>query len=107
MQPGWNRLDSQRQLTPRDYCLSPEQFGHHRHARFYLPTGGRAIDAWVAQQQHLIIVDWNGGGRTPSTAELQHHYGVSRQLMSLTALGHRWMGFMEACALHVYTQAER
>ncbi len=107
MRPGWKRLENRRQLTPRDYLLVPAEFGHHRHPRFHLPDGGRAIDAWVAQQQHLIIVDWNGRGRTPSTAELHRHYGVSRQLMSLNATGHRWMGFLEACALHAFEQSER
>lgn len=107
MRPGWNRLESQRRLKPRDYCVVPAEFGHRRHARFHLPSGGRPIDAWLAHQQHLIIVDWNDRGRTPSTTELDRHFGISRQLMSLNATGRRWMGLLEARALAVFDPAGR
>lgn len=98
MRPGWNRLEAQRQLTPRAYCVCPQEFGPVRHARFHLPPGGQDIDGWLAQQQHLLICDWNERGRTPSTADLQRHFGLSRQLMSLTATGRRWMSLLEARA---------
>jgi hypothetical protein len=107
MQPGWNRLESQRQLKPRDYCVNPAEFGHRRHARFRLPAGGRPIDAWLAQQQHRIIVEWDERGRIPSTAELHRHFSISRQLMSLNATGRRWMGLLEARALETLRPSGR
>ena len=61
--------------------------------------GGRSIDAWLAYQQHLIIVTWQERHRRPSTAELEELVEFSRRLMSLNATGQRWMGFLEACAL--------
>lgn len=105
--PGWNRLDAQRVGKPRDYCVNPAEFGYRRHARFHLTAGGRSIDAWLAQQQHLLIVDWNERGRVPSTAELYRHFRISRQLMSLNATGRRWMGLLEARALETLWLAGR
>lgn len=101
MHPGWNRLDAQRPLLPRAYTVDPHQFGRLRNARFHLPAKGREVDAWLAQQQHLLIVEWEERGRSPSTAELQRHFSISRQLMHLNATGRRWMGLLEARALEV------
>ena len=101
MNPGWNALDRQRKLKPRDYCCNPAEFGHNRHARFRVPPGGREIDAWLAQQQHLLIVDWVEQNRTPSTSELDHRFGISKAIMSLNATGKRWIGWLEARALQV------
>lgn len=107
MQPGWNRLEAQRRLKPRLYTVNPAQFGQLRHTRFHLPDGGRQLDAWLAQQQHLLIVEWNERGRRPSTAELDRHFSISRQLISLTATGRRWIGFLEAQALQAFEPSER
>lgn len=104
--PGWNRLEAQRQLEPRAYCVNPAEFGHNRRARFHLPAGGRPSDAWLAQQQHLLIVEWDERGRNPSTSELDRHFGISRQLMSLNATGRRWMGLYEACAIAAFEPRE-
>ena len=56
-------------------------------------------DLWLAQQQHLIVLDWIDRGRDPSTADIERRHGISRALIHLDATGQRWMGLAEACAL--------
>ena len=100
--PGWNHRERRRLLYPRDYCVVPAEFGYKRHARFYVPEGGREEDAWLAHQQHLIVIAWNERDRIPPTADLHRHFGLSRQVMHLRATGRQWMSLYEACALDVF-----
>ena len=103
MRPAGNHLELQRRrrLRPMAYCELPQQFGAVRHARFRMPNhpDTHSQDLWLAQQQHLIIVDWDQGGRIPSTADIERRHGMSRDLIHRVATGRRWMGLAEACAL--------
>ena len=105
MRPPHNAREVQRLLRPHPnaYCVVRQRFGVELHAIFRMPDDPRATtqDMWLAQKQHLIVVDWIRRGRQPSTTDIQQRYGISRQLMHLTATGQRWMGLEEACALEV------
>jgi hypothetical protein len=96
--PGANHVDRQRSLLPRNYCRNPHAFGEEPQADFWVPPGGDEISLRIAVLQHRLVVRWVQGGG-PSGAELGRRWQVSKQTISRTRRGERWMGELVLAAL--------
>jgi hypothetical protein len=92
-------LDQRRTLTPRDYASPPDLFGVTKEARFLVPRGGDEVSMRIALEQHLLICEWEDGGRHPTAALLGRRFGINKQTLSLTARGRRWAGETVLAAL--------
>ena len=94
IQPGWNHLDRRPAgaLPPRAYCSDPHGFGVRPEVTFELPPCGSTTDLDTARLQHQVFLVWQQAGRHPSTGVLRERWGVSKQVVSRTARGERWVG---------------
>jgi hypothetical protein len=99
IRPGGNHVDRRRLLLPRDYLADPAGFGQDRPARLRTPPDGDAPSARIAWLQHQLVAAWRRQGCKPSGAALGRAFGFSRQTISRSALGQRWMGEAVLAAL--------
>lgn len=97
--PGWNRADHSLLLKPYRYLTDPHAFGEDRPVRFVIPTGGDERSMRVARVQHGLVVRWRQLPDQPSQSSLGRLYGLSKETVSRTVLGQRWMGDLMSAAL--------
>ncbi len=92
--PGANHLSKRLQLTPRDYVNPPEGFGWNGEVTFEAPLDGDQLSLAVARHQHVLVKAWRQRQRTGDAqngAETARQLQCSRQTVSATATGHRWV----------------
>ena len=87
-QPGANHVDRRRKLAPARY-IAP--FGCAE-ARAVMPEGGDMASARIAALEHRLVLAWRAAGRRPTEAELARKWSISKQTISRSMLGDRWMG---------------
>jgi hypothetical protein len=92
MRPGGNHIDRQRRLLPRAYLKDPHMFGVDPTARVVVPPGGDRRSAEVARVQHHLAMAWRRHSGPRSAALLGERFGFSKQTLSRSLLGQRWMG---------------
>ena len=98
IRPGWNALDRQLKLTPRDYAVNPHAYGQDPQLAFHVPPGGDDRSMRVAIQQHRLVLRWRRS-RRPAARVLVARYGFSKQVLSRICLGERWAGAVGTAAL--------
>jgi len=87
--PSPNHVDGRRRGRPREYLDPPHRFGRAGEARLRIPAGGDRVSAGLAWFQHRLAAAWAARGR--SGAAVGREYGVSRQVVSRTLRGERWL----------------
>ncbi len=91
---------------PADYAVDPHRFGSDPALGFHVPCGGDATSMEIARIQHLLVVAWRGNPTGPSAAALARRFGFSKQTLSRSTLGQRWMG-ETVMAAWLYGQRQR
>lgn len=94
-----NHVDGRRQLLPRDYLADPHRFGVDPAARRVVPPSGDEVSGRIAWLQHRLACRWHQVDQRPSAAAIAQRYGLSKQVMSRSLRGERWMGETVVCAL--------
>lgn len=92
MRPGGNHLDRQRKLLPSAYLEDPHAFGIDPTAHVIVPPGGDRRSAEVARVQHHLAIAWRRHAGPRSAALFGERFGFSKQTLSRSLLGQRWMG---------------